>query len=277
MSILEVTKEIINDIDSLKNKEKTINKENNIDSLNTSLKNHHNKKHKKFKITYLRTIIQFLDLNSFISLSLVNKEFYYFLSSIYAYKFINQIQSHQKLMKHKKKNPNIKSVKTDNSNKTTNSIKKGGYSFFSALTGALSYFTPSTEINTIKVEKKPDLNEINNKIDLHLNILNEKVKQLKLSKEISEIRKNIDDLINERFSLKEQSENNRITIMQEKEFEKIKREKYENDYKETLNELNMIKKNFSKLQKEYEKNQKEYIENELNLTKIGDYINKNMS
>ena len=277
MSILEVTKEIINDIDSLKNKEKTINKENNIDSLNTSLKNHHKKKYKKFKITYLRTIIQFLDLNSFISLSLVNKEFYYFLSSIYAYKFINQIQSHQKLMKHKKKNPNIKSVKTDNSNKTTNSIKKGGYSFFSALTGALSYFTPSTEINTIKVEKKPDLNEINNKIDLHLNILNEKVKQLKLSKEISEIRKNIDDLINERFSLKEQSENNRITIMQEKEFEKIKREKYENDYKETLNELNMIKKNFSKLQKEYEKNQKEYIENELNLTKIGYYINKNMS
>ena len=276
MSILEVTKEIINDIDSLKNREKTINKENNIDSLNTSLKNHHNKKYKKFKITYLRTIIQFLDLNSFISLSLVNKEFYYFLSSIYAYKFINQIQSHQKLMKHKKKNPNIKSVKTDNSNKTTNSIKKGGYSFFSALTGALSYFTPSTEINTIKVEKKPDLNEINNKIDLHLNILNEKVKQLKLSKEISEIRKNIDDLINERFSLKGQSENNRITIMQEKEFEKIKREKYENDYKETLNELNMIKKNFLKLQKEYEKNQKEYIENELNLTKIGDYINKNM-
>ena len=277
MSILEVTKEIINDIDSLKNKEKTINKENNIDSLNTSLKNHHKKKYKKFKITYLRTIIQFLDLNSFISLSLVNKEFYYFLSSIYAYKFINQIQSHQKLMKHKKKNPNIKSVKTDNSNKSSNSNKKGGYSFFSALTGALSYFTPSTEINTIKVEKKPDLNEINNKIDLHLNILNEKVKQLKLSKEISEIRKNIDDLINERFSLKEQSENNRITIMQEKEFEKIKREKYENDYKETLNELNMIKKNFSKLQKEYEKNQKEYIENELNLTKIGDYINKNMS
>ena len=277
MSILEVTKEIINDIDSLKNKEKTINKENNIDSLNTSLKNHHKKKYKKFKITYLRTIIQFLDLNSFISLSLVNKEFYYFLSSIYAYKFINQIQSHQKLMKHKKKNPNIKSVKTDNSNKTTNSIKKGGYSFFSALTGALSYFTPSTEINTIKVEKKPDLNEINNKIDLHLNILKDKIKQLNLSKQIIENRKNIDELINERFSLKEQSENNRITIMQEKEFEKIKREKYENEYKNTLNELNTLKNNFSKLKKEYELNKKEYIENESNLNKIGEYINKNLN
>ena len=47
--------------------------------------------------------------------------------------------------------------------------------------------------------------------------------------------------------------------------------------KKTLNELNMIKNNFSKLKQEYEKNQKEYIENELNLTKIGDYINKNMS
>ena len=277
MSILETTKEIINDINSLKNIEKTINKENTNDSLHILEKSHHKKRRKKFRITYLRTVIQFLDLNSFISLSLVNKEFYYFLSSIYAYKFINQIQNHQKLMKNKKSNPHIKTAKTNNSNKTSSSNKKGGYSFFSALTGALSYFTPSTEINTIKIEKKPDLNEINSKIDLHLNILNEKVKQLELSKEISEIRKNIDELINERFSLKEQNENTRNTVMQEKEYEKIKREKYEKDYKETLNELNMLKNSFSKLKQEYEKNQKEYIENELNLTKIGDYINKNMS
>ena len=44
----------------------------------------------------------------------------------------------------------IKSIKSDNINKTTNLNKKGGYSFFSALTGALSYFTPSTELNNIK-------------------------------------------------------------------------------------------------------------------------------
>ena len=278
MSILEVSKEIIKNINTLKEKRKSMNKENEKSNLNITLESKKSKykKNRKFRITYLTTVIQFLDLNSLISLSLVNKEFYYFLSSIYVYKFIIQIQRHQKIMKYNNKK-DIKSIKSDNINKTTNLNKKGGYSFFSALTGALSYFTPSTELNNIKTEKKPDLNEINNKIDLHLNILNEKVKQLKLSKEISEIRKNIDDLINERFSLKEQSENNRITIMQEKEFEKIKREKYENDYKETLNELNMIKKNFAKLQKEYEKNQKEYIENELNLTKIGDYINKNMS
>ncbi len=277
MSILESTKEIINEINSLRSLENSINKQNTNESLNTSKNSHQKKKIKKFRITYLRSVIQFLDLNSFISLSLVNKEFYYYLSSIYAYKFINQIQNHQKLMKKKKKSPQIKTVKTDNSNKSSNSNKKGGYSFFSALTGALSYFTPSTEINTIKVEKKPDLNEIKSKIDLHLNILNEKAKQLELSKEISEIRKNIDELINERFSLKEQNENTRNTVMQEKEYEKIKREKYEKDYKETLNELNMLKNSFSKLKQEYEKNKKEYIENELNLTKIGDYINKNMN
>ena len=99
-----------------------------------------------------------------------------------------------------------------------------------------------------------------------------------LSKQIIENRKNIDELINERFSLKEQIKfNNRNTIIQEKEYEKIKREKYENEYKNTLNELNTLKNNFSKLKKEYELNKKEYIENESNLNKIGEYINKNLN
>ena len=53
----------------------------------------------------------------------------------------------------------IKSIKSDNINKTTNLNKKGGYSFFSALTRALSYFTPSTELNNIKTEKKIQLNK----------------------------------------------------------------------------------------------------------------------
>ena len=279
MSILEVSKEIIKNINSLNEKRKSINKENEKNNLNITLESKKSKykKNRKFRITYLTTVIQFLDLNSLISLSLVNKEFYYFLSSIYAYKFIIQIQRHQKIMKYNNKK-DIKSIKSDNINKTTNLNKKGGYSFFSALTGALSYFTPSTELNNIKTEKKPDLNEINNKIDLHLNILKDKIKQLNLSKQIIENRKNIDELINERFSLKEQIKfNNRNTIIQEKEYEKIKREKYENEYKNTLNELNTLKNNFSKLKKEYELNKKEYIENESNLNKIGEYINKNLN
>ena len=279
MSILEVSKEIIKNINSLNEKRKSINKENEKNNLNITLESKKSKykKNIKLRITYLTTVIQFLDLNSLISLSLVNKEFYYFLSSIYAYKFIIQIQRHQKIMKYNNKK-DIKSIKSDNINKTTNLNKKGGYSFFSALTGALSYFTPSTELNNIKTEKKPDLNEINNKIDLHLNILKDKIKQLNLSKQIIENRKNIDELINERFSLKEQIKfNNRNTIIQEKEYEKIKREKYENEYKNTLNELNTLKNNFSKLKKEYELNKKEYIENESNLNKIGEYINKNLN
>ncbi len=279
MSILEVSKEIIKNINTLKEKRKSMNKENEKSNLNITLESKKSKykKNIKFRITYLTTVIQFLDLNSLISLSLVNKEFYYFLSSIYVYKFIIQIQRHQKIMKYNNKK-DIKSIKSDNINKTTNLNKKGGYSFFSALTGALSYFTPSTELNNIKTEKKPDLNEINNKIDLHLNILKDKIKQLNLSKQIIENRKNIDELINERFSLKEQIKfNNRNNIIQEKEYEKIKREKYENEYKNTLNELNTLKNNFSKLKKEYELNKKEYIENESNLNKIGEYINKNLN
>ena len=279
MSILEVSKEIIKNINTLKEKRKSMNKENEKSNLNITLESKKSKykKNIKFRITYLTTVIQFLDLNSLISLSLVNKEFYYFLSSIYVYKFIIKIQRHQKIMKYNNKK-DIKSIKSDNINKTTNLNKKGGYSFFSALTGALSYFTPSTELNNIKTEKKPDLNEINNKIDLHLNILKDKIKQLNLSKQIIENRKNIDELINERFSLKEQIKfNNRNTIIQEKEYEKIKREKYENEYKNTLNELNTLKNNFSKLKKEYELNKKEYIENESNLNKIGEYINKNLN
>jgi hypothetical protein len=279
MSILEVSKEIIKNINTLKEKRKSMNKENEKSNLNITLESKKSKykKNIKLRITYLTTVIQFLDLNSLISLSLVNKEFYYFLSSIYVYKFIIKIQRHQKIMKYNNKK-DIKSIKSDNINKTTNLNKKGGYSFFSALTGALSYFTPSTELNNIKTEKKPDLNEINNKIDLHLNILKDKIKQLNLSKQIIENRKNIDELINERFSLKEQIKfNNRNTIIQEKEYEKIKREKYENEYKNTLNELNTLKNNFSKLKKEYELNKKEYIENESNLNKIGEYINKNLN
>ena len=279
MSILEVSKEIIKNINALNEKRKSMNKENEKSNLNITLESKKSKykKNIKLRITYLTTVIQFLDLNSLISLSLVNKEFYYFLSSIYVYKFIIKIQRHQKIMKYNNKK-DIKSIKSDNINKTTNLNKKGGYSFFSALTGALSYFTPSTELNNIKTEKKPDLNEINNKIDLHLNILKDKIKQLNLSKQIIENRKNIDELINERFSLKEQIKfNNRNTIIQEKEYEKIKREKYENEYKNTLNELNTLKNNFSKLKKEYELNKKEYIENESNLNKIGEYINKNLN
>ena len=132
-------------------KRKSMNKENEKSNLNITLESKKSKykKNIKLRITYLTTVIQFLDLNSLISLSLVNKEFYYFLSSIYVYKFIIQIQRHQKIMKYNNKK-DIKSIKSDNINKTTNLNKKGGYSFFSALTGALSYFTPSTELNNIK-------------------------------------------------------------------------------------------------------------------------------
>ena len=45
---------------------------------------------KQFRITYLRTVIKYLDYQSMFNLSLVNKEFYSFLNSIYFYKFISR-------------------------------------------------------------------------------------------------------------------------------------------------------------------------------------------
>ena len=80
MSILEVSKEIIKNINTLNEKRKSINKENEKNNLNITLESKKSKykKNRKFRITYLTTVIQFLDLNSLISLSLVNKEFYFF-------------------------------------------------------------------------------------------------------------------------------------------------------------------------------------------------------
>jgi hypothetical protein len=49
-------------------------------------------KRKVFRVTYLRTAIQFLDLKSIMNLSVLNKEFNYFIKSIYFYKFLENIR-----------------------------------------------------------------------------------------------------------------------------------------------------------------------------------------
>lgn len=49
-------------------------------------------KKNNFRITYLKDAIQFMDLKSILNLTLVNKQFNYFLQSIYFYKFMKQIK-----------------------------------------------------------------------------------------------------------------------------------------------------------------------------------------
>jgi hypothetical protein len=59
-----------------------------------------------FRITFIKGAIQFLDIKSCLNLSLVNKEFSYFIKSIYFYKFMSEVD----IIK-KKKNEKLKANK----------------------------------------------------------------------------------------------------------------------------------------------------------------------
>ncbi len=49
-----------------------------------------------FRISFLRNAIQFLDIKSILNLSLVNKEFSYFVKSVYFYKFMSNVKEFSK-------------------------------------------------------------------------------------------------------------------------------------------------------------------------------------
>jgi hypothetical protein len=61
-----------------------------------------NKNKKPFRITNLFTVIEFLDLTSILNLSVVNRQCYHFLKSVYFYKFINKSIEFNKQKKCKK-------------------------------------------------------------------------------------------------------------------------------------------------------------------------------
>jgi hypothetical protein len=74
------------------------------ESSNVKLPNSNLSKNKRpFRITNLLSVIEFLDLNSILRLSEVNRQSYHFIKSIYFYKFL-----------HKAKQSKKKSNKTDN-------------------------------------------------------------------------------------------------------------------------------------------------------------------
>lgn len=106
-----------------------------------------NEKRKIFRVTYLRTVIPYLDIKAILNISLLNKEFSYFIKSVYIYKFI-EIMRMQKLknkikedkIKTPKKTNNIYSVgNSANVNESSSATKVVG-SLFGAITGAFSVF-----------------------------------------------------------------------------------------------------------------------------------------
>lgn len=229
-------------------------------------------KSKKFRITYLFSIIQFLDYNSIFNLSLTNKEFHYFFSSIWYYKFISQIKKYQKKTN---KNSDKKEASLNNSFSSQGSLfssKKKGGGFLSALTGALSYFAPVAESGA-KKENKIDLKEIKERIELHEKILTGKLQQIQISKEIIDIRNNIDKLIDERF----ENQKKKDDIIDDNEIEKIKRDKLEKTYLELKKEVDSLNNESIKLKNIYENLQKEDIDKELKINLIGNYIKNNFT
>lgn len=221
---------------------------------------------KQLRITYLRTVIKYLDYQSMFNLSLVNKEFYSFLNSIYFYKFISQVKEGQK--------SNAKTAELNTSFSSNNSLfasKKKGGGFLSALTGALSIFAPVTD-NTTKKEPKLDIKEIRTRIELHEKVLNDKLRNLQLSKEIIDIRTNIDKLIEERYQTK-----NKEDSSDDKEIEKIKREKIEATYLELKREVDVLNTESIKLKNRYEILQKQDIDKEMMMNMLGNYIKNNFN
>ena len=67
----------------------------------------------KFKVIYLSTVIEFLELETILNLSLINKQFFYFIKSIYFFKFMNNARESKKRLRNIK--PKIELPKAEQS------------------------------------------------------------------------------------------------------------------------------------------------------------------
>lgn len=101
----------------------------------------HNKNKKNyFRVTYMKSVIQFLDIKTILDISILNKEFHFFIKSVYFYKFINDAITSNKKRKILKKNSTTSVTSTTSgASSKTNPEKKGDYNFFGKITGAFSY------------------------------------------------------------------------------------------------------------------------------------------
>jgi hypothetical protein len=87
-----------------------------------------------FRVTYLKSVMQFLDLNSMLNISLVSKEFYYFIKSIYFFKFVSDGREANNRIKKRKSQILNRATETRNIKHAEDS------SLIGKLSGALSYF-----------------------------------------------------------------------------------------------------------------------------------------
>ena len=245
-----------------------------------------NKKTKIHIILFI-PVLQFLDIKSYMELSRVNHIFYSFLYSFYFYRTINQILKYSsKNTFFKKKslinmNKNISPIKNNiNQNSQTqgdqniiiDQTKKLYTSFMSAITGAINYITPASNLTSGVQGKKDELSEIEKKIALHERLIDERIKLLKLCKEINNIKQEIDNYFDKKYKIK----NNKM--MNKKKVDnylinKNEKEKYEMEYKNLIKEINEIETEYESIKKDNEKETQIGIELENKIDKIKNYSN----
>ena len=242
-----------------------------------------NKKTKIHIILFI-PVLQFLDIKSYMELSRVNHIFYSFLYSFYFYRTINQILKYSSKNTFFKKKSLIKNISPIKNNINQNSQTQGDQniiidqtkklytSFMSAITGAINYITPASNLTSGVQGKKDELSEIEKKIALHERLIDERIKLLKLCKEINNIKQEIDNYFDKKYKIK----NNKM--MNKKKVDnylinKNEKEKYEMEYKNLIKEINEIETEYESIKKDNEKETQIGIELENKIDKIKNYSN----
>lgn len=189
-----------------------------------------------FRISFLKNSIQFLDLKSILNLSLVNKEFGYFIKSVYFYKFTKCVKNSK--TQNKKTNSNNFSNKKVTPSKTNSSNDQTGgvsnlFGLGNYVVGALGSVLGIKQYSDSK-ERKIDPIVLEEKYKIYEKILNTKLKNSKMSQEMRELRENIDTIVSEKIAKKSYSpikkdHFNYHNFMIDEELQKIKRDKLESE------------------------------------------------
>ena len=254
---------------------------NNQDSFHESSLSKKSLKLKKTKIniriSLFIPVLQFLDIKSIIELSRLNHLFHSFIYSFYFYRYVYQLKKY--INKEKSKNNSLKNKKENFSkidkNKNSQNQEQGGQniiveqtkkiytSFMSAITGAINYINPTTIPTPIIKSEKDKLDEIEKKIALHEKLIDGRIKQAKLSKEINTIQQEIESYINRQNNKRYQKEKNKNKI------ENImKREDYEKEYENLIKEISEMEIEYEEIKKDNEKQNNLGVELENQINKI---------
>jgi len=228
-------------------------------------------------ITLFIPIFQFLDIKSFLEFSRVNRLFHSFIFSFYFYRSVNQVlifskKKYNLSTKHtenKKEKNHI--ININNTNVNTNhqeeqniilgQTKKIYSSVMSAITGVFNYMNPTSELNQGLKGEKDELKEIEKKIELHDKLIDGRIQQLKIYKEIDNINNQIEIYIRKKNKLKNKKVNN-VSI------KNIEKEKYEKEYNNLIKEIKEIENKFNEIKKDNETQNKIGIELDDKINKI---------